>query len=273
MRFAWLVILAGCASTVTAKVQPQATRTATVAARIIEGRLDELGVQADVVAGANVVSVTLVGPDPDGRARKVATAPGGLRLVEVDVGMPDGLFEAAKREGVLSWERESWFTPSNNLIETLYLRGDQSDLEEFLADHLGPRWHEHASVGDDDRGISRSYFHGARHMLVRRAARVITASSALEEGGESVTTGPVLVLELDAGGRLALERFTRRTLGRKLLLLAGERILAAPIVMEPLTSGRLTFDVTDAAQADELAAILSRDPLPAGVTVEVHGRP
>ncbi len=85
---------------------------------------------------------------------------------------------------------------------------------------------------------------------------------------DPVTEGSAVQITLGADARTAFAALSRGSVGKKLALVIDDRVVSAPIIMGPITSGRLTIALGDDARegdARQLAIALSSGPLPGPV--------
>ncbi len=126
----------------------------------------------------------------------------------------------------------------------------------------------HQRTSDRPQDPSRGY-------LVERDADHIGASiKRATARRDPYTERPEVQVELGKTGAQALAAATQRHTGDKLAISLDGRVMCAPIIAEPLTTGRVSISFADRADDDarDLAIVLTSGALPGPMLLEVRAR-
>ena len=283
-----------------------AQQTAAVMTRRF-GLLGTAGVTARADGGLVIVEVPELSPENLERVRQVAARRGHLTFHAVDndagamqaIAAQAGRDEGAAQAGIRV-EHDAWQDEAGNRASDVYLVA--ADREEQLpiaeAKKLGCwRGEDPARCKVTGRQVIERYLAGlaagdpslavAAERMIRferligdepslpprwrtyhleRADALEGSSIARARPGGGASDAEV-VIELDPAGVRALAQLTRAQVGRKIAIVLDDRVMAAPVVMAPIASGRLSLPLgaERRADADELAIVLSGGALPTAV--------
>lgn len=197
----------------------------------------------------------------------------GVTIYTVDEGseyMKKLFAHVGERGGAVRGEVDEWSTDDGQRRSEYYLRASSREaLESFLRDYVatnalpaGRRFAIELVQGRDTRapGFARTYLVSAPPVLAGRSVQ--DAQSSYDD----VTSRPVVIATLTPEATKSFGDATTANLGKKLAILVRDTVTSAPIVMSPITGGRLSIAVggIDPAEAEreanDLAAFLRCDP-------------
>jgi len=87
---------------------------------------------------------------------------------------------------------------------------------------------------------------------------VVTPTSVTRDGQERQT----VVAEFDKADASRLGDVTGKALEKQLAILLDGKVISAPVVKEPLTTGKVAFAFGTAAEAEKVATELGASPTP-----------
>jgi preprotein translocase subunit SecD len=284
-----------------------AQRTAEVMTRRFEV-LGIAGVTARADGAHVIVEVPDLSDEDLERVRGVATRRGHLTVhaVDHDAAAMQAIVAHAARDAAaaragIRMSSDAWRDPAGNHVLDVYLTADDREEEMPIeeAKRLGCWRGEPPALGSqvrcrvtgrqaiegylarlaasdpalavaDDRMIrfERVPPVGWRSFHLERAAALDGGSITRASPGQG-GAGSELLIDFDRAGARALEDLTAAHVGDKVAIVLDERVVTAPIVLEPTPGGRMALalgpDPEGSRDAEELAIVLAGGALPTAV--------
>ncbi len=221
----------------------------TAAVAIEERVRDVAGAKVSVEAGA--IRVTLPGQTDEATWRARLTREGRLAFGAIDP-------RAVVVRALARAEQNGEGTPSVVVTEDGSIEGPDRDAIVEAARMAAPAAKDETLAFERGEAPFRMWV--VEEPRESRVHGIQVAQDAAGLWGVNVT--------LDAPA--LFEALTRKQLGRRIAILVDGEVISAPVVMDPIASGRIAIPARDEREARELAAILAA-PLP--YALAVTGRP
>lgn len=235
-------------------------------ARIAQRRLDRLDVRGRARPDGALVAVELPALDEDllARAKEALRSTGYLAFYLVDAGAPHlRELEAWIRAdphgaAALAVSRDAWTVATGETVTDIYVTGASPQVIERALEDAGRAAPADRRLLFEQLGPDR----WRTQYVVRTPALEgdrVRAARARTERGRSIVE-----VQLDADGTRVFADLTAAHVGDKIAIALDGRVLASPVVNEPITRGQLWIE-HDGELAD-LAILLDTGAYPAPVT-------
>jgi preprotein translocase subunit SecD len=249
---------------------PDIARKRTI--QILQQRAGALSEQSRIESHDNFIDVVLPGHDETERAKltKLVGQPARLHIALMDDENPAmAAFVAkvqadasAKRDGV-AIDAGTVIAKTNDLLYALILKyGKAPAGRRFAVEGPSPR----------------DPMHYRAHLVPTEPAFQNEDLTLIETAWDPRTSRPQLKLMFSAPAAQRLEALTRASIRKSLAIQLDDRIVNAPMIVEPLTTGRATIDLGGSqlaqqqAEATELATLLKGGCLSAPLTALPRGK-
>ena len=284
-RFALCAVLAACGSSEPTKIEngtrhtyemdlaalPDKRAALEQAARVMRKRLDAADITGVVAIERETIVVDLAASSAEANARARdligRTARFEIKAVDHEAPYMREVYTRARSDNEagaaqIDAEIDKW-QPDRLHMDHYLVARSRDDIERYLRSL--PLKH------GDDRHVAFELMGDRRWRtyLVDRAPRLTSAAIAKAFAQPDPNTNrPSIRLTLNDAGAQAFAELTKQHVNKKVALIIDDRVSSAPIIMEPITNGKVTLTLgadTKPGEARDLAIALASGPLPTPV--------